>query len=157
MVALKSSVCRDCGQRRRIFSMSGRKPMSSIRSASSSTDHPQIAAAPGVRRAIRSSTRPGRAHHHVGAWSEAARSACRNRLAAVERHDARMSAGRKLDDLVADLHGQLAGGHQSQSPAGSPGLRCGCQLFEDRDGEGGRLARAGLGLGHQVHPPTPAG
>ena len=32
-----SSVCRSLGQRRRIFSMSGRKPMSSMRSASSST------------------------------------------------------------------------------------------------------------------------
>ena len=36
-VALSSIVCRSLGQRRRIFSMSGRKPMSSIRSASSST------------------------------------------------------------------------------------------------------------------------
>ena len=36
-VALSSSVCRDAGQFRRIRSMSGRKPMSSMRSASSST------------------------------------------------------------------------------------------------------------------------
>ena len=37
MVALKKSVCRLPGRWRRIFRMSGRKPMSSIRSASSST------------------------------------------------------------------------------------------------------------------------
>ena len=36
-VALRSSVCRSFGQRRRIFSISGRKPISSMRSASSRT------------------------------------------------------------------------------------------------------------------------
>ena len=72
-----------------------------------------------------------------------------DRLAPVEGHDPRVVAEGQFAALVADLHGQFAGGHQHQ------GLNAGLfaarlELFENGNGEGGRLAGAGLHLAHHV-------
>ena len=72
-----------------------------------------------------------------------------DRLAAVDAHDVDLSPGGEFAALVADLNGQLAGGHQDQR------LRIGqfrprLETFENRDAEGGGLARARLRLAHQV-------
>ena len=96
--------------------MSGRKPMSSIRSASSSTTKrtsPSIsdAAADQVQHAA------GRADDDLGPAAELL-DLLADRLAAVDGHDAHVAPGGQLDALVADLHGQFARGHEDQR------LRC---------------------------------
>ena len=72
-----------------------------------------------------------------------------DRLAAVDRHDANVMARGELDALVADLDGQFAGGKQDEGlDAGV--LRSRFEAFENRDAEGGGLARARLRLAHQI-------
>ena len=92
--------------------MSGRKPMSSIRSASSRTtilSDPQVerAAADQVEHPAR------RADDDVGALLQLGDLAA-DRLAAVHRHAGSAPAVGQLLDLVADLHGQFARRHQHQ-------------------------------------------
>ena len=73
-----------------------------------------------------------------------------DRLAAVNGHDRCVATQRQLFAFVTDLHGQLAGRHQDQGlrrPAAAMRL----QHLQDRNREGGRLARARLGLAHHVH------
>ena len=71
-------------------------------------------------------------------------------FAAVEGHDVDMSALGQLGALVANLDGQFPRRHQHQGLRRG-GLAVGFDLFEDGDGEGGRLAGPGLGLAHHVH------
>ena len=92
--------------------MSGRKPMSSMRSASSRTTNrssPSISAP----RLIRSSTRPGVPDDQGGALVELL-DLLADGLAAVDGHDVDMSALGQLGAFVADLDGQFPGGHQHQ-------------------------------------------
>ena len=128
--------------------MSGRKPMSSIRSASSSTAM-RISSRRRVPPAMWSRIRPG----VPTITSAPRRRSCgllAQGLAAVEGDDARVSARGQLDAFVADLDGQLAGRGQDQG-LGMRRLVAGVQPLEDRDREGGRLARPGPGLAHHVH------
>ena len=72
-----------------------------------------------------------------------------NRLAAVEGHRVDLAAVRKLDDFVADLHGQLARRHQDQGLRAVPFFGR-LEPFQNRNHEGGRLAGAGAGLAQHV-------
>ena len=72
-----------------------------------------------------------------------------DRLAAVKRHAMQLAAVRQLEHFFANLHGQLARGHQDQ------GLRIPLLLvridpLQNRNREGGRLAGAGAGLAQHV-------
>ena len=111
--------------------MSGRKPMSSIRSASSRTTKRM---SPNKRepRPIRSITRPGRADDDSAPAAKML-DLLANRLAAVDAHDVYVAPGGELDALVADLDGQLAGRHEDQrlrtaysvtAAGGVPGSGC---------------------------------
>ena len=64
-----------------------------------------------------------------------------DRLAAVDGHDGVVPAKGQLIAFVADLHGQLARRHQPQGVAART-LLIWLEHFQNRDGEGGRLARA---------------
>ena len=120
-VALKSSVCRSAGHWRRIFSMSGRKPMSSMRSASSRTTISSSFSS-SVRRLMWSSTRPG-----VPTITSAPRRSfsiwLANRLAAVDGHAVQSPAVREFDHFAAHLHGQFAGGNENQRPGRLAAMR----------------------------------
>ena len=72
-----------------------------------------------------------------------------NRFAAVNRHAGDARPMSELVELLADLHGQLARGHQHQRT----GRRVFAALLEqldNRNGERGRLAGAGAGLAQHI-------
>ena len=148
-------VCRPSGMKRRIRSTSGRKPRSSISSASSSTS---IRTWPRSRWRwlARSMSRPGRADDDVDALAQ--------RLdlrlvgaAAVDGEDA--DAARRAGGLevAGDLDAQLAGRDDDErlrlAGVGEVGvgrvLRAGDAL-QQRDAEAEGLAGAGLGLADDV-------
>ena len=72
-----------------------------------------------------------------------------DRLAAVDGHDRDVAAQGQLLAFVADLHGQLAGWHHDQGLR-RPAAALRLEHLQDRNREGGRLARARLGLAHHV-------
>ena len=79
-----------------------------------------------------------------------------DRLAAVNGHDRDISAQGQFFAFVADLDSQFAGRHQGQGLRRSAAaLRL--EHLQDRNREGGRLARARLGLTHHVHTRERAG
>ena len=90
----------------------------------------------------------GRADDDVGAVLQFADLAA-DRFAAVDGDAVDAAAVGQLFEFLADLHGQFARRHQDE------GLRrrafaAAFELFEDRNGEGGRLAGAGAGLAEHV-------
>ena len=112
IVAEKSSVCRSGGSTAMIFWTSGQKPMSIMRSASSSTRHLQPHE---VGRAVPHVVHqaPGRRDDDVGAGLERA-------LLRIHRHAAEHGDGRhrrvirQADQRILDLHRQLARRRQDQ-------------------------------------------
>ena len=119
IVAENSIVWRCSGSIRRIRSTSGRKPRSSISSASSSTS---ALTRPSTRWrcSARSSRRPGRADDDVDALAQ------RGELrlvgpAAVDGGDADAEVPAGVGDVLGHLHAQLAGRARRRGPAGRRG------------------------------------
>ena len=100
-----------------IRSTAGRKPMSSMRSASSRTSIADVLQRHGAARRIRSSRRPGVATSDVGLAGGLAALAARCR-AAVDRGDAQRAGVAHRVELVDDLAGELAGRGRARAPAG---------------------------------------
>ena len=143
-VAEKNSVCRSAGHRATMRSTAGRKPMSSMRSASSSTSVWTWSSVK-ARRWSRSSSRPGVA---TTMWARRARaSASRSRRRRRRRPTRRLRPRARAAQLVDDLAGQLTrrGEHQRRRAA-----RVGRDAVDQRHAEGERLAGAGGRLGQDV-------
>ena len=146
IVALKKSVCRLAGRWRRIFRISGRKPMSSIRSASSST---RISSpgelGVGMGEVIQ---------QPAGGRDDDVRAAPEGVLlrahADAAEHGRRGDRGvhREIVEVLHDLRGQLAGRGEDERPGGA--ARLVDQPVEDRQDEGRGLAAAGHGAGEDV-------
>ena len=146
MVAENSSVCSRAGRRAMIRLRSGRKPMSSMRSASSRTSVCSWSKRAWFCR-MWSSSRPGVATSS----STPARSAfsCGPIGVPPTRRPTRSVGvvGQAQADVV-DLLGQLARGRDDQRLRRA--ARQVQELVQDRQQEGGRLAGAGLGGGDEV-------
>ena len=143
-VAEKKSVWRSCGQARTMRSTAGRKPMSSMRSASSRTRNCRLSkrAAPRCHQVLE----PARGgDEHVGAL--AGLDLLLEADAAVDGRDLEAAdAGQRLG-LLDDLGGELArrGEHERGGAAAAV-----LEALDDRDHEGERLAGARGGLGEHV-------
>ena len=149
MVAEKNSVCRLTGMAATMRRTSWMKPMSSMRSASSSTRcvTPSRRTWPWF---IRSSRRPGGGDEHVG------RAAQRNLLpvlahAAVDDGVARADVVTVDRDALGNLRRELARRGDDQDADLARAGRGGEHL-EDRQDERRRLAGAGGGAGEHVAP-----
>ena len=147
-VALSSSVCRSVGQRRRIFSISGRKPMSSIRSASSSTTirmdrKSSASAADEVDHAA------GRADDDVGPALELGDLSA-DRFAAVDGHAAEFAGHGRAFRILRGLARPARASAPGRAPAATAPLPPCSSRLDDRNGEGGRFAGAGAGLAEDV-------
>ena len=122
MVAENISVCRSTGSARRMRRMSGRKPMSSMRSASSSTstssgDEVDVVEAHVVEEPAR------RRHDDLGAGAQ--RPLLRPHVdAAHDRHRRQADVVAERQRLLVDLHGQLARRREDQGPAHVRAGRC---------------------------------
>ncbi len=158
MVAENSMVCRLLGSISMIFSTSGRKPRSSISSASSSTSA-RTEERSSLRCPARSSSRPG--------VPTTTSTPLLERLdlrfvgpAAVDREDPDVADLAGCQQVVGDLGAQLAGGDDDER-LGSVGQRLGLgpsgldvgghgDPLQQRQAEAQRLAGAGLGLADDV-------
>ena len=146
MVAENSMVCRTAGVCAMIFSMSGRKPRSSILSASSSTI--SLTFFNESRRCeARSSSRPG-----VPTTICAPALSCSIwpfvRLAAVDRHDLRGPVRGGELEVLGHLHAELAGRHDDERLDAALGVVA--EALDDREAEPEGLAGAGLRLADDV-------
>ena len=143
-VAEKSIVCRTFGRRRTIRSTCGRKPMSSIRSASSRTSV-RTASRTMSFRSTRSWRRPGVA---TTMCAPLRRFACdAHRRAAVGDADADALRRGERRELVGDLERELAGRHEHERGRRLP---VGRRALDERQAEGERLARSGRRLRQHV-------
>ena len=110
IVAEKSSVCRSVGMRRIRSSMSGRKPMSSMRSASSSTS--TSTSSKLHRTAVGQVEEPsGRGDQHVDALAQRVDLLAQRRAAVDDERAQRRKPG-DTAGLSGDLDRQLAGRRQ---------------------------------------------
>ena len=133
------------GSRRTIRSTCGLKPMSSIRSASSRTRHPDAVERdePALDEILEAA---GRRDQDVGA-ARALRLA-RDRRAAVDGRDAELLRAWPISSSSAgDLRRELAGRHEDERRRLAVG---GLGALDDRQAEGEGLARAGRRLGQHV-------
>jgi hypothetical protein len=153
IVALKKSVWRFAGTCLRIRRISGRKPMSSIRSASSST---RILELRELRVGARkwSSRRPGRGDDDVHAAAEGVllrphADAAEHRGAGDRRVDG------QIHQVLVDLRRQLARRRQHQRARRA--ARLVHQRVQDRQQERGRLAAAGLAQASTSRPSMAGG
>ena len=145
IVAEKSAVWRPDGQRERIVSTSSRKPRSSISSASSSTTKRAVVRT-SAWRPIRSITRPT-VPTTTCAFSFSARHLVADRRAAEDGHDRDALALAVRAQRLRDLDAQLARRRQDERLD----LRVArVDVLEQRQPEGGGLARAGLRLADHV-------
>ena len=145
MVAEKNSVCRLIGSLATILRMSLMKPMSSMRSASSSTRNSTWLSFKPLL-CTRSSRRPGVATSTSTPLHDRADLASHRHAADRERRGQADVAAIGVE-AVEDLPGQFAGRGEHQHAAGLR-LRPDAvleQAMEDRQREGGGLAGAGLG------------
>ena len=98
----------------------------------------------------------GRGHQHVAALGAQVVGLVPGAGAAVEDAGARRRAHRELACLVVDLDGELPGGRHDDgggrlSGPAAAGVGAGLDdVMQDGQQEGGRLAGAGLGAGHEV-------
>ncbi len=92
-----------------------------------------------------------RRHQHVEALGQRPDLGAR-RHAAEDDGDVERQAGRKVAEALRDLAGEFARRrkHENARPAPRRRLLVGDEAVEDRQGEGGRLAGAGLGDADQV-------
>ena len=149
MVAENSMVCRSAGVRLRILSTSGRKPRSSILSASSRT---RACTWPRFRWPwrTRSSRRPG---VPTTMSTDGQRLDLRLVGPAAVEHD-HLGADPAAGDLqvIGDLDGQFPGRHDDQRARRGLDAAAGhlVQALQDRHAEGEGLAGAGPGLADEV-------
>ena len=148
MVAVKNSVCRVNGTSLQIRSISGMKPMSSMRSASSITrSSTPVSSSPP--RSVWSSNRPGVAIRTSTPRVELA-VLVSERDAADQRGDVEFLAGAVSVKVFLDLGGELAGWLQDQGPRHS---RPRAAFFKEREhgqDEGCGLAGPSLGDAEDV-------
>ena len=148
MVAEKHRVCRFAGSTDKIRRMAGRNPMSSMRSASSSTRMLTWRRSANLR-FIRSCKRPGVAITS----SEPARRLLNLGLLGYSSDDERgfrHFADAQLFVLFVNLHCELTGWKQDQS--GGVARRLALKHFDQRDEKCEGLASAGLGGADDVSP-----
>ena len=143
-VAEKNSVWRSRGHLATIRSTAGRKPMSSMRSASSSTSVLHVgeregAAGEQVLEPAGGGDEDVRALRVAGLLLEAD--------AAVDGGHAQAAGARQRAQLVDDLAGQLARGGEDERRRAA---RVGRDAVDQRGAEGERLAGAGRRLGEHV-------
>ena len=149
MVALKNSVCRFAGRWRRMRRMSGRKPMSSMRSASSSTRYSRPVE---LRVRLRGSDRAG-GPGVATMTSTPLRKACSCGPMPTPPKTAAPVIGvctARSFEVLEDLRRQLARRRQHQRARRA--ARPVDQLVQDRQQERGGLAAAGHGAGEHVAP-----
>ena len=148
IVAEKNSVCRVKGTSLKMRSMSGMKPMSSMRSASSTT----MICTPvsiSLPRSKWSSRRPGRGDQHVDAAVDQLVLVLEADAADQQRHG-ELHVRRVLLELLGDLRGELAGrGEHQAARHARPGAALG-EVRDHRQHEGAGLAGAGLGDAEHV-------
>ena len=147
IVALKNSVCRCGGRCRRTRRMSGRKPMSSMRSASSSTRYCEPAEL-RVRLPEMIEQPARRADDDVDAAAE--RVLLRSHAdAAVDRGRGQRRVHGEVVQVFDDLRRELARRRQDQRARRPARLRR-ISCVQNRQQEGGGLAAAGHRAGEQV-------
>ena len=143
-VAENSIVWRSLGVAAMMRSTSGRKPMSSMRSASSRT-RILVFLSETAPRSMRSSRRPGVA---TRICARRASFACFcDAGAAVDGCDREVAHRGDRPEVFSDLKRELAGGSDDERRAGR---RFQAKLLDDRSGEGKGLARPGGGLDEDV-------
>ena len=148
IVAEKSSVCRFAGSDATMRRTLGQNPMSSMRSASSSTSTSSAVEPGGVgAHVVEQASR--RRHDDVGRAAQAA--LLRSRFDAAVNGDARQIRviGESLE-LVFDLHGKLAGRRQNQHARARPVAPRLEQALHQREEECERLASSRLRAGDEV-------
>ena len=150
MVAEKSADWRRGCSAATIFRTGWMKPMSSMRSASSRTTQ-RVWSRRIERSAMRSVSRPGVATTTSTPRAMARTWALRETPPRTRSVVSLRAAGEGAEGGL-DLHGELAGGGEDQRAAGL-GRRAALEreeLVQDRQGEGGGLAGAGLGDAEDV-------
>ena len=148
MVAEKNSVWRVNGTSLQMRSMSGMKPMSSIRSASSMT-RISIAFRSRPPRSVKSSRRPGVAmttsapRAILASWSP-------NDDAADQERKVQLVVDAVFAERLFDLGGELARRLQDEGPRHAGAGAAALEHRQHRQGEGRGLAGAGLGDAQDV-------
>ena len=133
-----------------ISSMSGMKPMSSIRSASSMTSRLQPVSRI-LPRPNRSISRPGRGDQHVDALLERLDLVAHRHAADQQRHRELVMLAVFLE-ILGDLGGELAGRLEDQRARHARAAAALRQDVDHRQHEAGGLAGAGLGDADDVAP-----